>query len=342
LRPFLVLLALALALALAAPALAAEDPPQQFAAIGDLPLVSGETLRDARIGYRVAGPLNAERSNVIVFPTWFTGTTGELLAFGPVGPGRVADTDRYHVILVDALGNGVSTSPSNSAQQPGADFPAIAIDDMVNATHALLRELGFDHVRAVMGVSMGGMQTFQWLAQYPDFMDKAIPIDGTPKQTSYDTLLWRTHADAIETLLAAGVDNARTMRLLNSFTLLNLYTPEYFIENVAPDALAGFVADSAAAAERKQAIDYLAQARALLAHDVYADYADTGTPYTERVRAEVLVVGSASDLMVNPAPARELAAALGARYAEVRSDCGHVGSGCEAWSVAAMVAAFLE
>ena len=112
------------------------DSPQQFAAIGDLPLVSGEILYDVRLGYRTAGTLNADKSNVIVFPTWFTGSSEDLLRFDKIGPGKLADTDRFYVIAIDALGNGISTSPSNSERQPGADFPAIQIDDMVNAAHA--------------------------------------------------------------------------------------------------------------------------------------------------------------------------------------------------------------
>ena len=114
------------------------EPPRQFADIGDLALVSGEMLRDVRIAYRTAGELEADRSNAILFPTWFTGTSGELFRFEKIGPGLLADTDRFYVIAVDSLGNGVSTSPSNSERQPGPDFPRIAIDDMVNAAPALL------------------------------------------------------------------------------------------------------------------------------------------------------------------------------------------------------------
>ena len=65
---------------------------QQFAAIGDLELESGQVLRDVRVGYVAAGELNADKSNVILFPTWFTGTARNLLDFEVIGPGKLADT----------------------------------------------------------------------------------------------------------------------------------------------------------------------------------------------------------------------------------------------------------
>ncbi|MGK2924918.1 MAG: alpha/beta fold hydrolase [Lysobacterales bacterium] len=320
---------------------AVAESPQQFAAIGDLRLVSGETLHDVRVGYRTAGTLNADKSNVIVFPTWFSGSSEELLRFDKIGPGKLADTERFFVIAIDALGNGVSTSPSNRERQAGADFPAIEIDDMVNAAHALVTQhLGIGHVHAVMGISMGGMQTFQWLGQYPDFMDKAVPIDGSPRMTSYDLALWSLQADAIELLLEAGVDADRTTRLASRIGLLNLWTPEYYVENIAAEDYAEWLTQQSDP-EPMDPRDYLAQLRAMIAHDAYVDFPDADPPYAGRIKAQVLVVGVPSDHMVNPVPGKALAEAIGARYAEIHSNCGHIGSSCEAWKVEAIVNAFL-
>src|SRR5689334_18965169 len=79
---------------------------QRFANLGDFKLKSGAVLRDCRIGYRTFGELNSTRSNVIVMATWAGGTTEQLS--GSVGPGKLADTSKYYVVLVDALANGVS------------------------------------------------------------------------------------------------------------------------------------------------------------------------------------------------------------------------------------------
>src|SRR5215510_5258364 len=89
---------------------------QQFAQLGDFKLESGEVIRDCRIGYRTFGKLNADKSNVIIFPTWAGGTTEQLQS--NIGPGKLLNSEKYFVIAVDALGNGVSSSPSTSKLQP--------------------------------------------------------------------------------------------------------------------------------------------------------------------------------------------------------------------------------
>jgi homoserine O-acetyltransferase len=108
---------------------AAKDGAQRMASLGDLKLESGEAIRDCRIGYRTYGQLDASQSNAILFPTWFGGTTEQLA--GNFGSGKTVDTGRYFVIAVDAIGNGVSSSPSNTQAQPPMKFPRFSIRDMV-------------------------------------------------------------------------------------------------------------------------------------------------------------------------------------------------------------------
>src|SRR5579872_2704747 len=121
---------------LAAPVFAQE---LKFAQLGEFRLESGETIRGCRLGYRTFGTLNAQKSNAVLFPTWFTGTTKELV--GLIGPGKLVDPTNYFVITVDALGDGVSTSPSNSREQPHMKFPDLTIRDMVNSQHRLAEDV---------------------------------------------------------------------------------------------------------------------------------------------------------------------------------------------------------
>jgi homoserine acetyltransferase len=132
----------------------AQTLPSAFTAKSSAP--DGELQFDAcRIGYRTFGTLNREHSNAILFPTWYNGTSNDLKQF--FGPERMVDTSRYFGIALDAFGNGISSSPSNSSSQKGADFPAFTIRDMVHAEYRVVTEvLHLQHVQAVMGVSMGG------------------------------------------------------------------------------------------------------------------------------------------------------------------------------------------
>jgi homoserine O-acetyltransferase len=159
--------------------------PHQLYRIGDLPLESGETIKDFSISYVTHGTLNAKKSNAVLMVTAVSGNHHRIDFM--IGPGKALDPDKYFIICTDAIANGLTTSPSNSTAQPRMKFPRFTIRDMVTSQHRLLTEhLGINHVVAVIGPSMGGMQTLQWGVSHPDFMDSLVamvPLARTPAWT---------------------------------------------------------------------------------------------------------------------------------------------------------------
>jgi homoserine O-acetyltransferase/O-succinyltransferase len=314
---------------------------QRFAEIGDFRLESGRTIRQCRIGYRTFGELNAERSNAILFPTWFSGKSEDLTSL--IGPGKMLDISKYFVIAVDALGNGVSSSPSNSRLQPGRAFPRFTIRDMVNSQHKMLTEkLRLKRLYAVAGISMGGMQTFQWIISYPDFMVKAIPIVGTPRQSSYDLLLWETELRVIEANRDLKDGKKRAMSVMAGIHTMFLYTPHYHVTHTKAGDFQRVLAEAEKGLARLDPDDYASQLRAMMGHDVYKPFNDSGERAAAAVRARVLVIISQQDHMVNPSSSLEFASLLKAETVELTNDCGHLGTACEGDKVAAALKLFLS
>lgn len=319
----------------------------KFAPLGNFKLESGETIRDLHIGYRTLGALNADKSNAILWPTWFTGTSEQLLQF--VGPGKLLDASKYFVILVDALGDGVTTSPSNGVFQPHMDFPKFTIRDMVNAEYVFATErLGLKHLHAVMGISMGGMQTFQWMTAYPDFMDKAIPIVGSPKLTSYDLLLWTAEEHAIEADAAwnhgdyASVPVAG-MKTAADIHFMNLTTPGHMVAQTPPEKLPSLLSENERNTMKSfDANDWIRQLQAMMAQDVSKPFGGSMEKAASVVRAQVLIVAATQDHMVNPKPALEFAKLVHAQTLELTSDCGHLANGCESAKMLPVIQHFLE
>lgn len=318
----------------------------QFADLGDFRLENGASIHNCRVAYRTFGKLNPEKSNAVVFPTWFGGTTKDLVEL--IGPGKLIDSSKYFVIAVDALGDGVSTSPSNSEHQPHMKFPALAIRDMVNSQHHLVKDvLHIPHLRAVMGISMGGMQTFQWMVAYPSFLDCAIPIVGSPKLTSYDLLLWQSGIHAIQADANwKGGDYTSPpeagLRTLADIDGLAIQTPAYRVAHTKPEEFKKYLdAQETDTIHGFDANNWIRQAQAMMGHDVARPFGGDMSQAAAAVKARVLVIASLQDHMVNPTPALAFARLLHARTLELDSDCGHVATDCESAKVGAAIAEFL-
>src|SRR3989440_849452 len=158
---------------------------------------SGETLPELRLHYTTLGkPARDARGRVTnaVLILHGTGGTGHqfltpIFAGELFGPGQLLDAARYYIILPDGIGHGKSSKPSDGLH---AHFPQYDYDDMVAAHHRLLTEgLGVNHLRLVMGTSMGFMHSFVWGETYPDFMDALMPLACLPVQIAGRNRIWR-------------------------------------------------------------------------------------------------------------------------------------------------------
>lgn len=149
--------------------------------LDDITLQSGVTLPNAFLAYKTYGELNERKDNVIVYPTAFGDQhiQNEWL----IGDGMALDPQKYFIIVPNLLGNGLSSSPSNTPPPfDRENFPQVTIYDNVNVQHRLVTEkFGIQKIALVVGWSMGGVQTFQWGASYPDMVERIAPFCGGAK-----------------------------------------------------------------------------------------------------------------------------------------------------------------
>ena len=154
--------------------------------LGDLQLQSGETLPDARLAYQTYGELSPSKDNVVVLPTFYTGSHNRNEGF--FGSGRAIDPARHFIVSINMFGNGLSSSPSNTAAPfDGPRFPNITLFDNIRAQYQLLSEVwGIDQIALVSGWSMAGCQSFQWAAQYPDRVKAILPFCASAKTAEHN------------------------------------------------------------------------------------------------------------------------------------------------------------
>jgi homoserine O-acetyltransferase len=165
--------------------------------IRDFRLASGESLPELRLHYRTFGTPRADAHGVVrnaVLILHGTGGSGASLVRAEFagelfGPGQPLDAARFFIVLPDGIGHGRSSKPSDGLH---ARFPRYGYQDMVEAEFRLLTQgLRVNHARLVMGTSMGGMHTWLWGEQHPQFMDTLMPLASLPTQVSGRNRVWR-------------------------------------------------------------------------------------------------------------------------------------------------------
>jgi len=163
----------------------------------DFHFKSGEALPELRLHYSTFGTpvrnAKGQVTNAVLLLHGTTGSGGQFLApqfTGMLfGPGQLLDIARYYIILPDDIGHGKSSKPSDGMH---AHFPQYDYDDMVAAQHELLEKgLGVNHLRLILGTSMGCMHSWVWGETYPDFMDALMPLACQPVQIAGRNRMWR-------------------------------------------------------------------------------------------------------------------------------------------------------
>jgi len=266
---------------------------------------SGESLPELRLHYTTLGkPARDAQGRVsnAVLILHGTGGTGHqflspIFAGELFGPGQLLDATRYYIVLPDGIGHGKSSKPSDGLH---AHFPQYDYDDMVAAQHRLLTEgLGVNHLRLVMGTSMGCMHSFVWGETFPSFMDALMPLACLPIQIAGRNRIWRKMVmDAIRTdpEWKSGEYSAEPQQALR--TALDLL----LIAGSAPLYVQKTYPTRDAADEGLE--DYFkARSAALDANDLlYAVNASRNydpSPQLEKITAPAMYINSADDF-INP------------------------------------------
>ncbi|MFC4810117.1 alpha/beta fold hydrolase [Paenibacillus sp. GCM10023250] len=170
--------------------------------LGNVALQSGVTLPGAFLAYKTYGKLNERNDNVIVYPTAFGDQhiQNEWL----IGSGMALDPEKYFIIVPNLMGNGLSSSPSNTPPPfDRAYFPQVTIYDNVKFQHRLVTEkFGIQKIALVVGWSMGGIQAYQWGASYPDMVERIAPFLGIAKPWPHTFVV----LDSLKASLLSAVD----------------------------------------------------------------------------------------------------------------------------------------
>lgn len=323
---------------------------RQFASIGPMTLERGGELPSVRVAYETYGTLNANKSNAVLIVHALTGDSHVVGDPGPghptggwwggiVGPGLAVDTDRWFVVAPNMLGGCQGTTgPASHApdgREWGARFPFVTIRDQVDAQVALTDALGISRWAAVIGGSMGGMQSLEWAVGYPDRLER-VAVLAAPAQSNADQIALNSvqlQAIRMDSAFAdgdyydaadgdgphQGLALARRMALLNyrSPTELNDRFARSWQSGLSPLGGGGRYAVESYLdyhgnkfTRRFDANSYLTLVEAMSSHDIGRGRGGTAQALA-RVTARALVLGIDSDRLFPVPDQVQIAAHLG-------------------------------
>jgi homoserine O-acetyltransferase/O-succinyltransferase len=358
--------------------------PQTFRFTEPLPLRSGASLPAYELVVETYGILNADRSNAVLICHALNASHhvagrhadehGKPIARSEgwwdnmIGPGKPVDTDRFFVIGVNNLGSCFgSTGPTHTNPATGApwgaDFPVVTVEDWVDAQARLLDAMGIETLAAVMGGSLGGMQTLSWTLQYPDRVRHAVVVASAPNLTAENIAFNEVARRAIVTdpdfhgghYLREGTLPRRGLRIARMIGHITYLSDDVMNEKFGRSLRSSNDTDPTAAAElayryTTQDVEFQIESYLRYQGDKFSEYFDANTyllitraldyfdPAREhggslsaalaQARAKFLLVSFTTDWRFSPKRSREIVKALlenrrDVSYAEIDAPHGH-------------------
>lgn len=303
----------------------------------ELPLASGGRIPEARLVYATYGELAPDGGNAVLFPTRF-GAGHEQNEF-LIGPGRALDPARYFVIVPNMLGNGISSSPSNTPPPlDGPRFPRVTTYDNVVLQRRLLTEvLGVERLALAVGWSMGAQQAYQWASAFPDAVERLLVICGAARTAPHNIVFLESLRAALQADGTFAGGDYRTppragLRAVGRIYAGWAYSQDWYREGgfrqMGFDSLEDYLPGYwDTLFEAREANDLMAMIDTWIHHDIAAAPQAEGelAPALAAIRARTVLMPCDRDLYFRTADnERELPHLRHARLSELSSMWGHM------------------
>lgn len=310
--------AFALAVLISQPA----EAQLRYADLGTCKLELGGAIEDCRLAYRTIGQLASDGANAVLVPTWFASSSESWLRH--VGPSGMVDTTGMYIIIVESLGAANSSSPSNSERTPGTSFPEITVGDMVETTYRLTREhLDLPRLHAVVGISLGGLQAFEWAVRYPTYVETVVPIAASPQQALYQRSAWELMARAADAAARGIVSREEAAEVLARLGILLVSSPAQ-VNRTERSRYDAYLQRQIRNALKIDPFEWAWQGRAIARHDVALPYGGDLAEAASRWKGRMLIIISSLDHSISPEPAEEFAIFTGAELLRLDDPAAHV------------------
>lgn len=353
--------------------------PQAMRFAEPLRLQSGASLHDYTLAYETYGTLNADKSNAVLICHALNASHHVAGAYADdpgktgwwdnmIGPGKPVDTNRFFVIGINNIGScfgstgprdaNPDAAPGQPRQQYGADFPVVTVEDWVNAQARLIDALGIQQLAAVMGGSLGGMQTLSWTLQYPERVRHAIVIASAPNLSAENIAFNEVARRAITTdpdfhgghFYEHGVVPARGLRIARMIGHITYLSDDVMNSKFGRELRAAVAHTTTGYKYSTQDIEFQIESYLRYQGDKFSSYFDANTyllitralDYFDparafdgdltrtlaHARANFLLVSFTTDWRFSPARSREIVKALidnrhRVSYAEIDAPHGH-------------------